>query len=43
MEVILGILIDIFGVLGPINVPPDKFENIRYIYLHPAIAAWPPD
>jgi len=30
MEAFWGILIDDFGVLGAINHPPDKFQNIRY-------------
>jgi len=32
MEAVWGILIDIFGVLGPIDRPPDNFQNIRYIH-----------
>jgi len=27
-----GHFIDVFWVLGPINRPPDNFQNIRYIH-----------
>jgi len=30
-EAVLGILIDFLGSLGLLIVPPDNFENIRYI------------